>query len=908
MHTQDEQRPDPRAQAIQRIVADLLGESDAALREQIAADLAADPSLAAERARLQATIGLVRESMAADARPETLSPEAAARLEAAAARAKPVLPGPGSTRRPWHAAPVFRAAAGFAFVLGAFALWQGSQSRLARSGSSGSLTVADAKRQQDTSAAGSAHEAVWADQAPADNRFDKDARAALDQPAPAPAAAAPVVGGQKSEVDRFAAAGPVELDAGLSDQLTTLGYGGGGTAAREAETQLGAPRIKVIDPSTATVPSGSAVSAVARGASEDRFGGRSATPQLPAAAPPRPAELEANAVQTGSDEFFLGRGERKNEAAPADADDRFVLQELKALGYSGYNKEVDPSTSDRVALVTPEERAAYIELLFADCRRRPSEQPRDMFYRWWGDNPFEYARTDALSTFAVDVDTASYTLARRYLVEGILPTKQQIRTEEFVNYFKGDVPAPTEETFAVATELAPSPFNRSGDTWTLRVALRGREVTRQERQPLALTFVVDVSGSMQEQNRLELVKHALRLLVGELDARDSIAVVAFSNEPRLVLPKTSARERGLIESALHPLRPEGGTNVQAGLRMGYEAALAGLDEKAHNRVVLLSDGVGNIGATDAQTLTVEVEHARQRGLWLNTVGVGMGNHNDTFLEQLADKGDGVCNYIDDAREARRALVENFTGAFEPIARDVKIQVEFDPAQVERYRLLGYENRAVADADFRNDAVDAGEIGAGHQVVALYEVVRTGAGDGPLATVRVRWKPAGRELARNQFAQLPAREAAWTVDASRAAGSFAATSAGFRRSVLMGQLAEVLRRSIHARDDSLESLLSEARKLAPELADPDFDEFVAMVERTIELIAKDWGRYDDLARRLDQLRMQNYLKARLEDVARDLDRAQIEELDGQIRALEQEIRFELEKQDPRIRHLGYTDDR
>ena len=953
MTSHDETNHDPRAELRQRIVADLLGESDAAEHAALEARIAADPALAAERERLAATIGLVSE-LAADVPAERLSPEAAARLQSAAEGGGHVLAGPGSSGRAWYASPVLRAAAGLALVLGAFALWQGAQQGLAPAEG---LATADARRpaQERTGEEPFLYE-IFGETASAQPEANE--LALRDAPQEVESRVEELQAGleaSKSTKDEEA----------LRRQLTSLGYTlnavepqvGQAAEDRVLRIQLedaklgqvavtetpqaaasGGTYIAAADPvppgvsatgaaGAAGATGGSPATPAAGGAIGGRFGGKSG-PGSPAGggpASPGPAGLANNnptsfaparsappaspTVAKGADEFFLGRGEAEVSAESRFADDADKLDALRELGYLDAGDDEDDARA-RARLnelgyagpdaarydqrpLTPEQRSRAIELLLADCRRRPNEQPRDMFYRWWGDNPFEYARTDALSTFSVDVDTASYTLARRYLVDGHLPTKAQIRTEEFVNYFKGDVPAPTEETFAVATELAPSPFNQAGDAWTMRVVLRGREVSREERQPLALTFVVDVSGSMKEQNRLELVKHSMRLLVGQLDARDSIAIVAFTNDARLILPMTSARNRGLIESAIHPLAPQGGTNVQAGLRMGYEAALAGLDPEAHNRVVLLSDGVGNIGETDAQALNREVESARKRGVWLNTIGVGMGNHNDAFLEQLADSGNGLCNYVDDEREARRALVENFTGAFEPIAKDVKIQVEFDPAQVERYRLLGYENRAIADRDFRNDAVDAGEVGAGHQVVALYEVVRTGHGDGPLATVRVRWKPAGAAFVSNQMADLPAREAAWTVDGSKAAGSFAATSAGFRQSVLVAQLAEVLRRSIHARDDSLETLLAEARKLAPELADPDFDEFVKMVERTIELIASDWGRYDALARRLDQLRMQNYLRAKLEDVARDLDQARLQELDAQIRDLESEIRTQLE---------------
>ncbi|HVS09362.1 MAG TPA: von Willebrand factor type A domain-containing protein, partial [Planctomycetota bacterium] len=775
--------------------------SEAAERAALEAEIAADPALAAERERLAATIGLV-SSLAADVPAERLSPEAAARLASAAAGGGRMLAGPGSSGRVWYASPVFRAAAGFALVLGAFALWRGSQggTSLRHDVLTADAEPAAARRAAD----GPFLYDEWGESER--EKRAKDEFALREAP---PSEPEPVM----DAIDPSGLTEAQDLDAGLVRELTALGSTGGAQeeaklGSRFQAEQLGAERVQLLErqassgpgspgPSGPGAPVGGGSTYRGPGDSgapgaEGRFGGRGGNKRLlaknadtaPAASPaqssPAPTVAKSSAT-TGSDEFFLGRGEAKQEpegqldglafndvlGGGKELEDA-ALERLRGLGYIGDDDQANRQA--RIALqelgyagvageerherpLTHEQRTRAIELLLADCRRRPSEHPRDMFYRWWGDNPFEYARTDALSTFAVDVDTASYTLARRYLVDGHLPTKQQIRTEEFVNYFKGDVPAPSEETFAVATELAPTPFNRSGDAWTLRVVLRGREVSRQERQPLALTFVVDVSGSMSQQNRLELVKHAMRLLVGEMDARDSLSIVAFSNESRLVLPMTSARNRGLIESAIHPLAPQGGTNVQAGLRMGYEAALAGLDPEAHNRVVFLSDGVGNIGETDATALSREVESARKRGVWLNTVGVGMGNHNDAFLEQLADKGNGLCNYVDDEREARRALVENFTGAFEPIAKDVKIQVEFDPRQVERYRLLGYENRAIADADFRNDAVDAGEVGAGHQVVALYEVVRTGDGDGPLATVRVRWKPVAVSLSSAMLQQL-----------------------------------------------------------------------------------------------------------------------------------------------------------
>ena len=482
-----------------------------------------------------------------------------------------------------------------------------------------------------------------------------------------------------------------------------------------------------------------------------------------------------------------------------------------------------------------------------------------MFFRFWGDNPFELSNRDALSTFSVDVDSASYTLARKLLTEGHLPPKAQVRTEEFLNYFEPDVTAPIESTFRIETELAPARFGSplEGDLWNLRVALRGRELAPTERKPLALTFVVDVSGSMREEDRLELVKHALRLLLGQLDANDSIALVAFSQEARLVLPPTSARARGVIESALYPLAPDGGTNAEAGLKMGYEVAAAGFVEGSENRVVFLSDGVANIGQTDQDRIDQDVEHRRARGIYLNTIGVGLENHNDVFLEQLADRGDGKCDYIDSPRAAEKALVENFVGNFQAIARDVKIQVEFDARQVWKYRLLGYENRAIRDQDFRNDAVDAGEVGAGHQVVALYEVAlhsiveprsgvnAEGEARPPLASVRVRWKRPYGEPEPDQVTEI--RHDLHFGDAN---ADFEQTSPGFRRSVLVGQFAEFLRRSVHARGDSLDDLAQECERLAAEMATAELRELSALVKRSRALIAAEFARYGQLDRAVD----------------------------------------------------------
>jgi len=608
--------------------------------------------------------------------------------------------------------------------------------------------------------------------------------------------------------------------------------------------------------------------------------------------------LRAGSIADGLDDFYLGKAREKPAAQPEEK-----LAALEGLGYSGDDGEDEsgllaiPRALDGLRqgrrLDEDELRRLSEELqrrCLDDCRRRPRETPRDMYFRYWGDNPFEDTVRDRLSTFSVDVDTASYVLARRYLREGHLPARAQVRTEEFVNYFAPDLAPPLEGTFALSTELAPSRFGGSGERWMLRVGIRGQEVAREERPPLALTFVVDVSGSMKEGQRLELVKHAIRLLVAQLDARDAIGIVAFSSEARLVLPLTSAGRRDLIESALQPLRPGGSTNAEAGLKMGYELARTGLDPAGHSRVVFLSDGVANTGQTDQDRITSDVARARAEGIYLNTIGVGMNNHNDILLEQLADKGDGICDYVDDEGSARRAIVERFTGALIPIASDVKVQVDFDPARVARYRLLGYENRAVADRDFRNDAVDAGEVGAGHQVVALYELELAPERDGaPLAVVHLRWKEP--KAARQDPNEVAVSEIASEVHWRSAVASFAAASPGYRRAVLAAQLAEFLRRSSHAVEDSFVALFEEARSLVRSTGDPESQELLELVARAIELGLPAELQRDAVQSVLDECRRQQILEARLEEAERS---QRVEDLREELRRRNDELERRLQE--------------
>jgi len=952
--------------ASERLCALVLGELEAAEAAQLEEELAGSEELRAEKARLEATIGFLRDNAPGG---EALSPGALDEIERAASPATPTQSAGGqfSSSRPWYQRTPLRAAAGLAAL--ATGLLAG-RAWLEREEAPRATDLA----KQDAPLASPAEEVLLGEKLAANHRgaapLEREEATLEDR-----------FGGREVELRDEAVVQRVKnelrgrpVDGPVSEPEEAIEpYRFGKDAWSEGDADAGR-RASAAAPGTAkelldgfqletyrgpgdSAPSGGAGSG--SGPSEPaptQLGLLDSSRSQSQLSKEQLKRLESLGYVQGADDFFLGHGQRggsKDESAGevrlgyaggtpaptspqvlhvtggggpsspgplypklntsgpsgppaassggAPARARGELSELPSeKRFAGRRRlaagvEVDVQDDDRITRMTADQLELYsrtrADEILSSCRRLPNERPADMFFRFWGDNPFELAQLDHLSTFSVDVDTASYALARRYLTDGHLPSKAQIRTEEFVNYFRPDVAPPTEGDFRIATELAPSRFGNGADApsqrWMLRVGIRGREVAQEERKPLALTFVVDTSGSMKQENRLELVKHSLRLLVAQLDGQDSIAIVGFDKSASLVLPMTSAANRGIIEAALYGLTADGGTNAEAGLKLGYEVAAASLTSQAHNRVVLLSDGVANIGQTDQNRLNADVSSHRSSGIFLNTIGVGMGNHNDAFLEQLADKGDGLCNYVDSPAEARRALVENFTGAFEPIARDVKIQVGFDPSQVYRYRLLGYENRAIADADFRNDAVDAGEVGAGHQVVALYELETTGVQSSePMVTVHLRWKPptgAGRD---------PLEDAATEVSHSLAfdeAKAWEGTSLGYRRSALVAQFAEILRRSVHARGDSLDELLRETVKLAEQDRDPDLVEFLTLLQTSRDLIVRQAPRYDDLSNCIDSIRRNRILRAQYEELRQTEKLAALQELERTNEELEQRIR-------------------
>ncbi len=318
--------------------------------------------------------------------------------------------------------------------------------------------------------------------------------------------------------------------------------------------------------------------------------------------------------------------------------------------------------------------------------------PPDNTFRNYGVNPFEDPREDHLSTFSLDVDTASYSIARRYVMDGNLPPAEAVRVEEFVNYFDAGYPSPSDIAFAIYADGAPSPFQADG-SYILRFGVQGYQVPEENRKPASLTFVIDVSGSMDIENRLGLVKQSLQLLVEQLKPSDTVSIVVYGSNAYVLLNPTSAEDKNQILNAIFALHTEGATNAEAGLRLGYQMANLAYRPGAINRVILCSDGVANVGLTGPEAILESIRAYAGSGITLTSVGFGMGNFNDVLMEQLADNGNGSYAYIDDLDEAKKLFVEDLTSTLQVIALDAKVQVDFNSQVVSRYRLIGYENIA-----------------------------------------------------------------------------------------------------------------------------------------------------------------------------------------------------------------------
>jgi Ca-activated chloride channel family protein len=467
-------------------------------------------------------------------------------------------------------------------------------------------------------------------------------------------------------------------------------------------------------------------------------------------------------------------------------------------------------------------------------------------YRPIEDNSFLAVTENPLSTFSIDVDTASYSNVRRFLTTGVLPPPDAVRIEELLNYFDYDYPAPNGDApFSTNVEIVDCPWNPAHRL--ARIGIKGREIVRSEHAGSNLVFLIDVSGSMNHPSKLPLLKSALLLLVEQLTSRDQVAIVVYAGSSGLVLDSTPGDSKNEILDAIDRLRSGGSTNGGAGLRLAYRVARENFIAGGVNRVILATDGDFNVGITSQSALLRSIEKDAKQGIFLTALGFGYGNYQDDRLEHLADKGNGNYAYIDRLSEARKVLVDELTGTLFTIAKDVKIQVEFNPIEVGAYRLIGYENRMLKKEDFNDDRKDAGEIGAGHTVTALYELVPPGkiddlpdvdglryqtvtglseqADSGETFTLKLRYKePEGEE---SRLLTFPITDEGHAMEAASPDVRFAAAVA---------QFGLLLRDSEHKGSASFRSV----EKLALEGAGADKHgyraEFFDLVQKAEELVA------------------------------------------------------------------------
>lgn len=505
-----------------------------------------------------------------------------------------------------------------------------------------------------------------------------------------------------------------------------------------------------------------------------------------------------------------------NNYEPAASDD------AASAGLDSYAGS--PSTTDRADRPAAEPADAADEASFYNYDR---DGYPDTEFEDPGTNRPEDTDADRFSTFALDVDTGSYTIARSYVLDGSIPDPEGIRVEEFVNFFQQDYPRARDgEEFTVSVDGGRTPFVDRFSR-VIRVGIQAEEV--EDRPSANLTFVIDTSGSMREGSRLEIVKDSLAILVTQLRRDDTVSIVEFGDRASVVLDPTSVADEREILRAIDSLSAGGSTNFEAGLRLGYDLVNEEYLRDGINRVIVASDGVANVGLENPDDLASLIQRDADRGVGLITIGVGLGNYNDVLLEQLADQGDGFYAYVDTRDEAERLFVNDLTGSLLTIAKDARVQVEFNPEAVMEYRLIGFENREISDRDFRNDSVDAGEIGSGHTVTALYAVELTDAAldrDMELGRVFLRWLDPDTLVADEIRTVFGTRD----LD-----DRFEDTSVRFQQDVIVAQYAEILSGSRYSdlrTADELVPFVETLERFLPR--DRDIEEFADLVRDAARL--------------------------------------------------------------------------
>jgi Ca-activated chloride channel family protein len=493
---------------------------------------------------------------------------------------------------------------------------------------------------------------------------------------------------------------------------------------------------------------------------------------------------------------------------------------------ANYSASAEKSAPDALESEDSEFQGIMASPAMGYSRLAPEEPPEPVLvdrenYAHFDDNPIKSVTEQPISTFSIDVDTGAYANVRRLLNQGGLPQHDAVRVEEMINYFNYDYPLPDslEPPFRVTTEIAPTPWNQK--THLLHIGIKGYDIPKDKLPPANLVFLVDVSGSMESPDKLGLLKAALKMLTEHLTAKDKVALVVYAGAAGLVLESTPGNETAKIRAALERLTAGGSTHGSAGIQLAYATAQQNFISGGINRILLATDGDFNVGTVNFEALKNLVEQKRQSGISLTTLGFGTGNYNDHLMEQLADAGNGNYAYIDTLNEARKVLVQEMSSTFNTIAKDVKIQIEFNSATVAEYRLIGYENRLLKREDFSNDKVDAGEIGAGHSVTALYEIALVGSGGERLENRRYaenQTPPSGRYGNELAFLRLrykaPSAEISqlleWALKKPDIISSVSNTSQRFRFSAAVAAFGQQLRGGTYLDKFSYDDILSLAR--------------------------------------------------------------------------------------------------
>lgn len=517
-----------------------------------------------------------------------------------------------------------------------------------------------------------------------------------------------------------------------------------------------------------------------------------------------------------------------------EVEDASVTGSDKAAKYSAEKKELHKQklrayqlSTDSVqrGLVMQSEMMASPSIAYPGVAlqsiRAPSEDNNRENYNHFDDNQIKVVTEAPVSTFSIDVDTGAYSNVRRMINAGNLPREDAVRVEELINYFSYDYPLPesSKTPFSVTTELGVTPWNP--DTHLLHVGIKGYDIDKEQLPSSNLVFLIDVSGSMNSPKKLGLLKSALKLMSKQLRAQDKISIVVYAGASGVVLEPIAASESAKIAHALDSLSAGGSTNGAAGIRSAYQLAEQAFIKGGINRVILATDGDFNVGTVNFEALKDLVEEKRKTGISLTTLGFGTGNYNDHLMEQLADAGNGNYSYIDTLNEAQKVLVDEMSSTLNTIAKDVKIQVEFNPAVVAEYRLIGYENRALNREDFNNDKIDAGEIGAGHTVTALYEIALTSSEQRAIDPLCYATQKSNRESLSNELAHLRLRYKEpggsksnlieQVINTSDVETDLAKTSNRFRFSASVAGFGQLLRGGKYTEDFGYNNVLELARQ-------------------------------------------------------------------------------------------------